>query len=688
MSDWDEEALREIGNLDSARLAIRGALATIRDLQDLNSQVKAEVQEEAAKRKLAEAKSAELAGQIEQWRKQAEGWEQESRQRAADEESWRNAARLQVRAEERVRIEEGRARVEAELSALRAELMQMAQASQEKERKWEALRKQIEARDAELMAAQREKLELRNRFHQDHEMIESLRQARDREISASIRSRELEIEDKDRENKALREQLQQASQASTVFQAEFELRVKEREENLLREYRQREHQLTEQYSKREMELQSSWAELENGLWQKTKEAREKLDAAVSQQFEERARALADRSAEVEAQLASARKAQEEEFVRRCTEAEARYSEAERRLRENWAVKEQRALKNFEEELAAEKLSLAGQWTGKIRAMEANEAERQRQHLLNAERLESQYKHKTAMLLEEHALKEAERISRQDDLIAKKTAELALAHEERLGALRVLETAHQEEYLARKNEAETEINRRRMELLEEHERAVELEKQALQEQLEQSGRALDEAFQAKVADVERAHAALEEQYRSWKAGLTAEHAQKEKNLDSQWAAREQELVRKYEAALEHQRTAFHLEAQKTREQFELQRRRGENELVQSGQVMKSEYERLETELKAAAERREDNLRLKHQEDLARARDDYRRTVSLNSEHAANENARLREEFRLQLDALREKSQRESDAKDRLLSDAALRIKQLQDEAAAKTPKPQD
>ena len=32
MEQWDEQALREINNLDAARLAIRGALATILSL--------------------------------------------------------------------------------------------------------------------------------------------------------------------------------------------------------------------------------------------------------------------------------------------------------------------------------------------------------------------------------------------------------------------------------------------------------------------------------------------------------------------------------------------------------------------------------------------------------------------------------------------------------------------------------
>ncbi len=56
MEEWDDRALREINSLDAARLAIRGALATIRDLQDQNGVLKGQVQDDGAKRKAYMAK--------------------------------------------------------------------------------------------------------------------------------------------------------------------------------------------------------------------------------------------------------------------------------------------------------------------------------------------------------------------------------------------------------------------------------------------------------------------------------------------------------------------------------------------------------------------------------------------------------------------------------------------------------
>ena len=88
MTDWDEEALREINNLDAARLAIRGALATIRDLQDQNAKLKRDsesaLQDESSRRKALEARVKELASQLDAWSEQGKAWEAEQKRRAAD----------------------------------------------------------------------------------------------------------------------------------------------------------------------------------------------------------------------------------------------------------------------------------------------------------------------------------------------------------------------------------------------------------------------------------------------------------------------------------------------------------------------------------------------------------------------------------------------------------------------------
>ncbi|HXT01469.1 MAG TPA: hypothetical protein VN915_12385, partial [Elusimicrobiota bacterium] len=90
MEQWDEQALREINNLDAARLAIRGALATIRDLQDANSALKGQAQDEAAKRKHLEARLGQLDQRIADWQAQAEGWAKERAERERLMEQWKS----------------------------------------------------------------------------------------------------------------------------------------------------------------------------------------------------------------------------------------------------------------------------------------------------------------------------------------------------------------------------------------------------------------------------------------------------------------------------------------------------------------------------------------------------------------------------------------------------------------------
>src|SRR5688572_12934032 len=131
MNDWDEQALREINSLEAARLAIRGALATIRDLQDRNAQLKATgeaaIQEESGRRRALETRLKDLAAQTERWQEQARRWEAEFRRREKEDETWKLSVRSQVRAEEKADIERGRLALEGDLARVQAELHRMAE---------------------------------------------------------------------------------------------------------------------------------------------------------------------------------------------------------------------------------------------------------------------------------------------------------------------------------------------------------------------------------------------------------------------------------------------------------------------------------------------------------------------------------------------------------------------------------
>lgn len=689
---WDEEAFREINDLDAARLAIRGALATIRDLQDINSQVKGEMQEEASRRKAAEAKTLELVKRVEKWEEQAAAWEKERKNWTDNEAKWKTSVASQVRAEESARIEEGRRALEEELSRMRAGLQQMAASQREKEDQWGLIKKQLDLRNAELLALQKEKVEMAGRFHKDTELVESLREQRDREIVASLRARDVELEKKERDILQLRRKAEEFETLAQQTAAEFERRLQEKEESLLREYRIKERALQDKYNNRETELQSSWAQLENGLWQRTKEAREKLDKAVGDQFEEKARALADRSREIEEVLASKRKDLEEEFVRKSNEAEARFAQMERRLVDEWADKERRARQKFDEQLFKEKESLKEQFDKRAKILEAEQNARLAELDRRAEDMESERKHKLSLLLEDAARKDAERIRRQDDFIAKKTSELERDHQAVLSGLKqkelllaeehqAREVALQEAYLKKETQVMEDLNRRKLYLLEEHARAVEIEKTALKAELDQQGRALDDAYRAKVAESDRAHKALEEDFQQYKLTVAAQYAQKEKDLDKQWYVREQELLRNHETAMEAQRRAVYIENQKTQEHYELARKRSEEDFVQKAQAARAGYEKMEADLKDAWAKREEELHVRHEAQLAEVRGNYQHKLKLQSDYAVNEQEKIRVDFEGRLNLLRETHQTEIAGKESELADRDLEIKKLQDKLDA-------
>ncbi|MEQ1920258.1 MAG: hypothetical protein ABL955_13780, partial [Elusimicrobiota bacterium] len=140
---WDDRALREINSLDAARLAIRGALATIRDLQDQNALLKGNLQDEGAKRKTLETRLADMDARLAEWQEQAKKWELEAAQREQLMQRWKTEARMEVRAEERARVNADQARTEETLARLRSDLVAMAHAQKGKEEAWSELRRML-----------------------------------------------------------------------------------------------------------------------------------------------------------------------------------------------------------------------------------------------------------------------------------------------------------------------------------------------------------------------------------------------------------------------------------------------------------------------------------------------------------------------------------------------------------------
>jgi hypothetical protein len=517
MTQPGPEDFKEIRDVEAAQLALRGAVATIRDLQEKIASLKGGLQEAAGREKAAKEAAAALRKELASAQAEALKREGEARTRL----------RLEVREEMRAQAEREHSRQEGEIARLASQLEEWRKVHRRREEEWEGVRKLLDRRESELVALQREKLDILGRVRSDSDMVQSLRERRDEEILQTVRGREAEISELRGENSRLCEALSRAADERGAAVAEIESRLR-------REAAAREASLRERYCLREAELEKSFGELENGLWQRAREAREKLDATAQAQFDERARQLADRSAEIEAILERRKAELEAGFEERRRRLDARLAELERSLRAEAAAREADSLARAESGLR-----------------EREEGLRRREEALE---------------------EEARRLARRAEEDA--CAVDARLKAELLARERVLEEAFQrrrlemeEKALAAEKEQRAQWTQRKMDLLSEHERACEAERASLAAQFSARGRALEESYAARVAGLESAHASLEEQFRSWKAVALDEGLQKEKNLDKQWALREQDLVRRYETALEQQRRSFVVEADKMRRQYD-------------------------------------------------------------------------------------------------------------------------
>ena len=673
MEEWDDRALREINSLDAARLAIRGALATIRDLQDQNAALKGQSQDEISKRKTLEARLSEMDSRLAQWQEQATKWELEAQQREAIMERWKTEARMEVRTEERARVEADRLRTEETLARLRADLVAMGKAHKGKEESWIELRRSLDGRDAEIARLRAEKLDIVAKVKRDAEQLEALREARDREMGNAARMRELEIADNDREIAALKRELGENKMALAAVAQDRELGLKAREEEMAAAFALKESDLVRRYQAREAELQARWSELETGLWAKTKESRAKLDEAVQKQFEERARQIADRAKEVEDLLARRSRELVEDHEKRCAESEAHYAADERRLLATWAEKEQRLLAKVEAEQTQEHLTLQTAWADRHKLLDGEHAERLRGVQAKIEELEAEGRHERARLLEEGARKDAERVRNQDDFMAQKEAELDKVRQERLVELAARgreledeakrrEETRQNDYLSRTAALESEHELRRGRLLEEHRKTVEAEKFSLSAQQDQRQHAIDESYRAKVAETERAARALADQHQSWKESLRAEFLNKEKDLDSRWAVREAQFVSRYEAALEDQRRAFAGEALEGRSRLEAQRRKIEDEALTREQLQRAQTDRREAEALLRHSREQSERQAAHEARLAELRVAHDENLRMVREKSFEDLARERAGLQKDLSSLQERlaaAQAESD-----------------------------
>ena len=122
MAESEGEGFGKIENLEAAHLALRGALETIRNLQSLNERLKSERKEESYQKKALENKVLELESAIKTLKDNLARQEAIEKDIREHQERSKNEMRLQIRTEERSRIEADQKRLEEALSVAQAEI--------------------------------------------------------------------------------------------------------------------------------------------------------------------------------------------------------------------------------------------------------------------------------------------------------------------------------------------------------------------------------------------------------------------------------------------------------------------------------------------------------------------------------------------------------------------------------------
>src|SRR4051812_21065414 len=160
--DREGQEPQELTDVDTARLALRGAVESLRSLQEVNLRLKGEIQDYANRNKLLDqrlitlqtelnAVNAKLGKQDETYDKREEGMRRSIRQEVALEENQR---------------------WQAEFATLRQSVEMWKLAREQKEEELQRIKQNLTDKEAEVLELQKEKVVIQGKANQ--EMAQSL----------------------------------------------------------------------------------------------------------------------------------------------------------------------------------------------------------------------------------------------------------------------------------------------------------------------------------------------------------------------------------------------------------------------------------------------------------------------------------------------------------------------------------
>lgn len=396
MSAWDDkpEPEHDVTDIETARLALRGALQSARSLQDLNAKLKGELQDFLHREKALNERLVRLQTELNDTYSRLD-------QETASERDRITVVRETLRQEI---IAEQNHKWQTEIDALRQSVQNWTEVRRQKEHELKLLKEALLSKEQEVFTLQRDKIAAEEKAHRDVlDAIKNSRAGVSTAIDDIIQTKEKEIADLQRklaaQPKVIEERLQQVEQ----------------------ELHRKEQSLLLQFRDRQQALEFDWARREKELWEKATESREALERDLKNQWEERRRNLEESVEKRRTTLEIQSRQQEEEQQRRMR---VRNEE----LHQTWAAKE---------------ASLAQEW-----AERENELAREFQKTLDVERQRA-----SDEIVRLKADMDAWRKGQEETYLRKET-DFNKAHEDAERQLRIAYRKKEEDLLARHQEALT------------------------------------------------------------------------------------------------------------------------------------------------------------------------------------------------------------------------------------------
>ncbi len=409
----------DVSDIDTARLALRGAVESLRSLQEVNQRLKGEIQEYANRNKLLDQRMIAIQTDLNV---------ANAKLARQDEIFERKEQELRRHIRQEVTLEEN-GRWQAEMASLRQTIEMWKAAREQKEAELERLQSVLSRKESDILALQKEKVVVQGKANQ--EMATSLAKSR-ADLKQAV---ETVIQEKDKQLEKVQTEL-----SESIQDLETRLRGKEQEAHA------RDENIAQHFHERQKELSAFWAKREQEIWERAEQAKETLEAGLKERWEKRLEELthdfaqktylieqnfANRQAELaqkehdlENQVQAKAVELGENFTKKTTALEQAYIERTAALEIRWSTQEKELSKahrkaldtereKFNEELRKAKEETSAWVVGRDADFHVKQAELRQRH----QTLEKDLREAWGKREEELTLRHAEEIKKAQETLS-------------------------------------------------------------------------------------------------------------------------------------------------------------------------------------------------------------------------------------------------------------------------------